>query len=249
MTPQQLTHFADMGFIVLGGLVTPARLQRLRTAVSAQLAAGAEPAEYEADLQYPGAPRSRAAAGGATTRRLLQAYQRDTQLRDWATSPEVTAPLRQLLGPRIALSQVHHNCIMTKHPHFSSSTGWHQDIRYWAFQKPELVSVWLALQAEFADNGCLAFLPGTHDLALPPDRLDDSLFLREDHPQNRALIASRVTPTLAPGDVVLFHCRTFHAAGSNRTDEVKLSVVFTYHSADNAAVPGTRSASLPSIEL
>jgi hypothetical protein len=52
-----------------------------------------------------------------------------------------------------------------------------------------------------------------------------------------------------PGDVVLFHCRTFHAARSNSTNEVKLSLVFTYHAADNEPLPGTRSASMPPIAV
>jgi len=50
-------------------------------------------------------------------------------------------PVASILGPSLELSQAHHNCIMTKNPAFSSATGWHQDIRYWSFQKPELVSV------------------------------------------------------------------------------------------------------------
>ena len=51
------------------------------------------------------------------------------------------------------------------------------------------------------------------------------------------------------GDVLFFHCRLFHAAGMNLTDEVKLSAVFTCHAGDNQPIPGTRSATLPGIEL
>jgi len=154
-----------------------------------------------------------------------------------------------LLGSPVMLSQVHHNCIMTKQPRYSSTTGWHQDIRYWSYERPQLISVWLALGPEFPDNGCLSFLPETHLLELENERLDVSRFLRDDLPANQALIATRVTPILDPGDVALFHCRTFHAAGNNRTDHPKWSLVFTYHRADNQPVAGTRSASLPSIPL
>jgi phytanoyl-CoA hydroxylase len=161
----------------------------------------------------------------------------------------VVTPLRQLLAREIMLSQTHHNCVMTKQPRFSSVTGWHQDIRYWSFQRPELISVWLALGREIPENGCLSFLPGTHAMELARDRLDEGMFLREDLLENQKLIAKRVMPALEPGDVVFFHCRTFHAAGSNRTDEVKLSLVFTYHAADNPPLPGTRSASLPPVAV
>ena len=57
------------------------------------------------------------------------------------------------------------------------------------------------------------------------------------------------TVELHAGDVLLFHCRLFHAAGRNTTEQVKLSPVFTYHRADNHPIPGTRSAAFPSIAV
>jgi len=248
-TPERLQQFAAIGFVVVPQLAPARRVRALRAAALAHLAAGAAPAEYEADLHYPGAPPARDAPGGATVRRLLQAYARDSVFRDWATAPEIAAPLQQILGSAVMLSQTHHNCIMTKQPRYSSETGWHQDIRYWSFERPELVSVWLALGREFPENGCLSFLPGSHNMAFARDQLDDALFLRPGDRLNQELIATRVTPVLEPGDAVFFHCRTLHAAGSNRTDETKFSVVFTYHAADNHPLPGTRSRSLPSIPL
>ena len=54
---------------------------------------------------------------------------------------------------------------------------------------------------------------------------------------------------LEPGDALFFHCRLFHAAGMNRTKDVKLSAVFTYHLEDNHPIPGTRSDQYASIRL
>jgi phytanoyl-CoA hydroxylase len=81
------------------------------------------------------------------------------------------------------------------------------------------------------------------------ERLNDALFLRDGIAQNQALIATRLTPVLEPGDAVFFHCRTMHAAGSNHTDAIKLSLVFTYYAEDNHPLAGTRSASLPSVRI
>jgi phytanoyl-CoA hydroxylase len=248
-TLEQAQQFDEAGFIVVPRLAAAQRVRELREIALRHLAAVAAPVEYEADLHYPGAPASRDDPGGATVRRLLQAYARDPAFREWAAAPEIAAPLRRLLGPSVMLSQVHHNCVMTKQPRFSSETGWHQDIRYWSFERPELISVWLALGREFPDNGCLSFLPGSHDMAFAAERVDDALFLRTDIAQTQALIATRFTPVLEPGDAVFFHCRTMHSAGSNRTDETKLSLVFTYHAADNPPLAGTRSASLPSVGI
>ncbi len=235
--------------VVVPRFASPQRVRELREVALTHLAAAVAPVEYEADLHYPGAPSSRSAPGGATVRRLLQAYARHPVFRHWATGPEIAAPLRHLVGPTVMLSQTHHNCIMTKQPRYSSETGWHQDIRYWSFERPELVSVWLALGREFPENGCLSFLPGSHTMEFAADRLDDALFLRTGNPLNQGLIAAPLTPVLEPGDAVFFHCRTLHAAGNNNTTETKLSLVFSYHAADNHPLPGTRSATLPAVAV
>ncbi len=248
-SPDEVRRFRADGFVIARGLAGVAACSRLLAVMRDHLARELAPAEYEAQLHYPGAPESMDAPGGHTVRRLLQACARDDVFREWATGAPVAQRLRQLLGPNVELAQAHHNCVMTKQPRYSSLTGWHQDIRYWSFQRPELVSVWLALGREYPENGCLSLIPGSHLIELSPERTDAALFLREDLPENRTLIDRRVTPLLEPGDVLFFHCRTFHAASANRTPETKFSLVFTYHAADNRPLPGTRSASQPSIAL
>jgi phytanoyl-CoA hydroxylase len=111
------------------------------------------------------------------------------------------------------------------------------------------VSVWLALGHETPENGCLNLIPGTHRLQFGRDWLDEALFLRPELPENAALIARKVAAPLAPGDVLFFHCRTFHAAGRNETNQTKYSAVFTFRPLDNPPVPGSRSASLPELLL
>ncbi|HZP93759.1 MAG TPA: phytanoyl-CoA dioxygenase family protein [Burkholderiales bacterium] len=249
LTPDEIRRFRADGFAIARGLAPAPLRSRMLAVAQAHLAAQVQPIEYEADLGYPGAPASREAEGGRTVRRLLRAYSRDAALRDWAASAALAAPLRQLLGGEVVLSQAHHNCVMTKHPRFGSLTGWHQDIRYWSFERAELVSAWLALGRERDDNGCLWVVPGSHAMQLERSRFDDRIFFREDLEENHALIARRVAVELDPGDVLFFHCRLLHAAGRNRTEAVKFSAVFTYHATDNRPLPGTRSASLSGIPL
>jgi phytanoyl-CoA hydroxylase len=81
------------------------------------------------------------------------------------------------------------------------------------------------------------------------DRLDEQLFLRVDREDNQALLATVVTPSLEPGDLVLFHCRLFHAAGRNRTQETKFSLVCTYRTEDNLPLVGTKSGSVQDLRL
>ena len=242
-------RFRKDGYLIVRALSDIPTCERMLELAQRHLAAAVPPLEYEADLRYPGAPQSKDAVGGRTVRRLLQAYARDPMFAAWATSPEIASRLKALLGTHVELSQAHHNCVMTKDPRFSSVTSWHRDIRYWSFERPELVSVWLALGAERRENGCLLVLPGSHAIDFSAERLDEARFLRTDHPDNSQLLAREVAVELDPGDVLFFHCRLFHAAGRNERVQTKYSLVYTYHAADNRPLCGTRSASLPSVPL
>jgi phytanoyl-CoA hydroxylase len=233
------------GFVIARGLADAGLRQRMLDVSWSGIHQRIEPIEYEADLHYPGAPQSRAAKGGMTPRRLKQAHGRDAVFTEWLQHPLVVGRLKALLGSPLYCPLAHHNCVMTKQPQFSSETGWHQDIRFWSFTERNLVNVWLALGEERPENGCLRVIPGTHRITFSPERLDEDLFLRTDLPENQELIASAVDVELSAGDVLFFHCRTFHAAGANRAEETKLSVVFTYRGEGNPPLPGSRSASLP----
>ena len=248
-TPPQLDQFRREGFIVVRGLATAADVAAMRQITDHGLSNNIEPIEYEADLHYPGAPPSIEAEGGRTIRRLKQAHSRSFLFTDWMIRPEVLGRLKQLLGPRVVCPLAHHNCIMTKQPRFSSETGWHQDIRYWSFQRPELINTWIALGAERPENGCLQVIPRSHTLTLERSRLDQDLFFRSDLPENEGLINSKEFVSLEPGDVLFFHCRTLHAASRNSSNQRKYSVVFTFRSADNPPLPDSRSASLPELLL
>ena len=245
----EIEQFNRDGYVVARPLALSADAAAIKAIAQRDLAARTAPVEFEADTKYPGAPRSLDAPGGRTVRRLLQACARDPAIMRWATQPALAARLRQLLGPAVELSQAHHNCVMTKNPSFSSITNWHQDIRYWAFERPELVSVWLALGREYSENGCLSVLPGSHKLEFAAEQLDAALFLRPDVEINKPLIRAQRRVELAAGDVLFFHCRLLHAAGNNQTADTKFSLVFTYHAADNRPHAGTRSVSLPEISL
>jgi phytanoyl-CoA hydroxylase len=245
----EVAEFDRDGYVVVRGLAARDACVAIKAVAERDLAAQQPPVEYEVDTKYPGAPAALDAPGGRTVRRLLHACARDPAIARWATQSALAGRLKQLLGPRVELSQAHHNCVMTKNPRYSSITSWHQDIRYWSFERPELISVWLALGREHVENGCLLVLPGSHKLDFSAERLDEALFLRPDVEANKPLIGTQRRVELDAGDVLFFHCRLFHAAGHNQTADTKFSLVFTYHAAANRPLPGTRSASLPDLPL
>jgi len=245
----QIEAVRDAGYAVIPRVVSGEALSRLNDAARQQLRERREPLELEADLRYPGAPKSRDDVGGGTVRRLLDAYARDSAFAQWAAAPPIKEWMEAYFGERVLLSRAHHNCLMTKHPRYGSMTGWHRDIRYWSFKREDLVSVWLALGEERAENGGLWLVPGSHQMTFQADRFDASKFFRADHEENREILRAAISPRLEPGDALFFHCNTLHSAGKNLTDEVKFSLVYTYRGRNNAPRAGTRSASKAEMEL
>jgi phytanoyl-CoA hydroxylase len=249
LTDSQLSELKENGFLIIKQLVPSTVCAQMLAVTQQQLLTPVQPLEYEAEVGYHGAPASMDAPGGATIRRLRGAYQRDASFRDWAEDRAQVTKLEQLLGEKIALTLAHHNCVMTKHPTFGTATGWHRDIRYWSYTKPDLVCVWLALGPETAENGGLKFIPGSHRLTLKPEQLDGLDFLRPDAPENQALFTQGRQVELQQGDVVFFHSRLFHAAGRNNSNTVKTSVVFAYRGLSNAPIAGSKSAAAGEVEL
>ena len=247
----EISEFNQNGFLVKKMITTQSHLDEMRDVAINHFDNLVEPIEYEADLNYPGAPDSKKAAGGTTTRRLLQAYARHNSFQRWAKNSILAQNLRSLFSSKneILLSQCHHNCVMTKAQSYSSATLWHQDNRYWSFDEENLISVWLALGDESKSNGCLYVIPGSHRLVVNSDRFDDYLFLKSNDLENKQLFNRAKAIELKKGEVLFFHSKLFHAAGRNNTSETKLSVVFTYHESGNNPIIGSRSAKQSSIPI
>ena len=237
--------FDQNGYLIKRGLVPGDELDAIQSAARQMVQQAMPPAEYEADVQYKGAPASRADEGGQTIRRFLQVFDRSDAFKAFACSPSIKATLSSLMQDELFLVRSHHNSLMSKQPKYSSETNWHRDIRYWHYDQENLVSVWLALNQETRHNGALMLIPGSHRIEFERQNFDELLFFRKDLPENQALIESAQMAELNPGDVLFFHCRTLHAASSNSTNQVKLSLVYTYRPGQTQPLPNTRSDSLP----
>ncbi|MGZ5819006.1 MAG: phytanoyl-CoA dioxygenase family protein [Burkholderiaceae bacterium] len=249
LSEDQMHAFRQDGYLVLRNRVSAPACEAMLAVTAEHLSKAVPPLEYEADVGYPGAPQSLDAIGGKTIRRLRGAYHRHASFQQWAQDADLVDTLTQLFGETICLSLAHHNCIMTKHPQFGTATGWHRDIRYWSFTRPDLISVWLALGEENEENGGLKIIPGSHRMNLQPGQLDALDFLRPDVQENQAIFAQGIPLNLHQGDVVFFHSGLFHAAGRNASNQLKASVVFVYHGMSNPPIAASKSAAAGEVML
>ena len=137
---------------------------------------------------------------------------------------------------------------------------WHQDYgSYWYydnFLKPDMLTVWIALDEATEANGCLHVVRGSHTLG----RLDSTPSGNQraaDPARVEAALASgghhdEVAVTLQPGGALFMHGNTLHRSGPNTTsDSRRLAFATHFTRGDNLQfadpgphVPGT-SAMLP----
>ena len=234
LTSQELNEFNENGFIILRNFVSEEFCNKILEKAKEHLQKKQAPIETE--QEYMNVDEEK-----ITVRRLRQVYDREEVFRDWMTNQEIRPILKQILNDTPVLTLAHHNSIMTKLPHESTRTYWHQDRRYWHFNGDNLVSVWLSLGDEFLENGLLEFIPASHKIQFSKDRFDENSNFLDENKENQELIKTRTSQNLKKGDVVLFHCKTLHHASKNQSDDAKISFVYTVRAKANTPIKGTRS--------
>lgn len=114
----------------------------------------------------------------------LLAY--DVSFLNYARNSALLDMIEQIIGPNIILWN---SSFFAKPAKVGSRTPWHQDGEYWPIRPLATCSVWIAVDDSNIGNGCLQFIPGSHqhrelkthnfngdkDLALPLE-LDESSF-------------------------------------------------------------------------
>jgi phytanoyl-CoA hydroxylase len=240
----QIEEFERRGFLILRQAVDSRLTEAIREVGEVHLRHRIEPVETEAEYSGVGRKEYR-----ETIRRLRQVHERDILFRQWMEEPAIRPLLAALLGEMPVLVTAHHNSLMSKMPRNSTETRWHRDRRYWHYRDDRLLSVWLALGEENEENGVLEFIPGSHRQHFSSEAFDEREYFREDAAANRPWIGRKERWDLRKGDVVLFHCGLLHRAGPNRTEQPKLSLVYTVRAVGNEPLSGTRSALYPEIPL
>jgi len=255
LSNEQLQQFKEDGFLILRDFagkekcdaildVAKVHLKHKIEPIETEIGYGGKSKEYRTDVTDYSKEEM-----GTTVRRLRQVYSRDILFKAWMEDEKLRPVLQQILNDQVVITTAHHNSIMTKMPHQSTETKWHQDRRYWRYSDDNLVSIWLALDDEFSENGVLEFIPGSHCMEFEADQFDEKEYFLEECDKNIPIIEKKVSTTLQKGDVVLFHSLLLHRANKNATDEAKISFVYTVKGASTKVIEGTRSAEYPEVIL
>ena len=148
------------------------------------------------------------------------------------------AKASQLLGTPV---RFWHDQLFCKPPLQGGSVAWHQDYSYWTRTKPmSHLTCWIALDDATVENGCLHYVPGSHQWALLPitglaggmDAIEDVLTFEQ-----KKAFAEAQPMELAAGECVFHHPLTIHGSFANSSTRARRATVV------NVFSDGVKSAS------
>ncbi|MFC5404110.1 phytanoyl-CoA dioxygenase family protein [Cohnella soli] len=175
--------------------------------------------------------------GRKLNRELDTPHFRDERLLKFLLSDEVLDLVEPLIGPNIGLWSSHFIC---KEPVIGKQTPWHEDSAYWdgrltRFDK--IVTIWLAIDRSWKENGCMRVIPGTHRDGFSEYEevgLKDNIFETEI---KKVDDSKAVYFELERGECSLHDSRIIHGAQANQSQYRRCGYTMRYFATDAKVIP------------
>jgi len=142
-------------------------------------------------------------------------------------NPRFLVAASQLLGNKPV--RFWHDQLFAKPPKKGGVVAWHQDYSYWTRTRPIAhLSCWCGLDDSTKENGCLQYIPGSHQWGLLPkpviagelqgikDFLNDEQKKQFEDPMFAEVKA---------GEAIFHHSLTLHGSGENKSDKPRRAFV------------------------
>ena len=240
--PKALEAFNEHGVVCLRGAIDAHWLSRLDQAID-----GAVENPGPGHFRF-GEPNQPGWFFGDTL-----VWQRQPTFKDFAFE----GPLADIAG-RLMQSQTvtfYHDFLLIKSSGSNKNTPWHQDQSYWCFSGDQALTIWAPLDPVSMAN-TLQFVRGSHKTsplfeAVPFDKSSSFNGSRDNRPAVPN-VEQEIDPELIlqwelePGDCLIFHARTLHAAPGNPLPHAR-RVLSTCWAGDDASFIQINSDMAPSV--
>lgn len=145
-----------------------------------------------------------------------------------AREPAILDMVEQLIGPDIILWGCQ---IFCKPGGDGMEVPWHQDGHYWPIRPLATCTVWVALDASTAQNGCLRVIPGSHRQRILFDHMREDrtdLVLTQRVADGQFDPATAMDVELAPGEMSMHDVHLIHGSNPNRSTRRRAGVAIRY---------------------
>jgi hypothetical protein len=217
LTPEQVAHFNNKGYVLPLPIFDAAEVRALRSYFDGLLA------KYTAE--------------GKDSYSISSAHLRHGRVWDVLTNPRIVAIVSDLLGPGVVAWGSHFFCKM---PRDGKTVSWHQDASYWPLTPSKAVTVWLAIDDADRGNACMKYIPGTHVLGHLTYQLsenDPTNVLNQAVPDVEKY-GSPVYVELKAGEASLHSDLLLHGSEANTSDRRRCGLTLRYTPGDVRAYMG-----------
>jgi len=246
LTPDRIDFFETKGYLAFESFFGREEVDKL-AAELVEVWKAAKASDDDTIVREPGGDIVRSVFAIHESNAVFGALLRDRRL---------VAMAEQILGSQV---YIHQSRINYKTGFRGKEFYWHSDFETWhtedGMPRMRALSVSIALSDNYALNGPLMLVPGSHRHyvtctgATPDDNYKKSLRAQEigtpDDDSLRWLVdqGGIDAPTGPAGSIVMFDCNTMHGSNGNITPLPRSNIFAVYNSIENALLPpfaGTR---------
>jgi phytanoyl-CoA hydroxylase len=223
----QIQSYQDNGFVVIENFLSPEELEHWRESVNKAV-------EERAGIKIPGKNIKTGEADGINEDSDYFAKVFDQLLNLWQTNE---AMKEIMVDDRIGKMASHlsgadgiriwHDQALIKRP-WANPTAWHLDTPFWSFSDRRAISIWVALDDATLENGCLYFIPGSHNITnfdrITIGRNMDGVF--DIYPQLKK--SKTAAAPMKAGSCSFHNGLTVHGANANMTAGFRRAMTCAY---------------------
>ena len=233
LSDDQVDAFHQNGYLQNIRILTEDQIQELRD----ELDALSDPDHPGKHLWYE-YHANESSDDGSILFHALGAWRISPAFHDALWNPKFTIPAGQLLGGSV---RFWHDQVFCKPPRCGGPVAWHQDYSYWTRTGPmNHLTCWIALDDCDKENGCLHYIPGSHQWSLLPmpeiagslDGIRPSL-----NPTQQQQLDQPEAIEISAGEACFHHPLTLHGSDANLSDRPRRAMVI------NVVLDGTQSLS------
>lgn len=226
-----LADYERDGVALVRGLLSPEEVRAIRDELDRYI---------REDLASKPVDARTLEADETTVRNLWRLEIHNEFFRDFAARED----LRSLIGPLVkgeaVLSGVE---TFNKPARIGSGVPPHQDNAYFCQTPPDMLTVWIAIDAVTEANGPVTYVKGSHRLGpLPtkPSGVRGNSIGLAGMPETSE--EDLIVALLEPGDATIHHCDTIHYSAPNSTDHPRLGFLLVFRGSHTQNDPALKAA-------
>ena len=215
LTPEQKQFYADNGYVVVPGLLSPEEAAIYRKEAHDLSKRLSEIRNIDASWG--------SAAAEAMGKKTSLLHCHDVQFQSAAftrllANKKLAEAASDIIGPNV---QLHHTKMFIKPPEKGSPFPMHQDAPFFPHENHSMIAAIVHFDDAPLNRGCVRVVPGSHKLGMLPHNSEGAWHLSpKEYPVSDALPIEAKA-----GDALFFSYLTIHGSGINESDEARTTVL------------------------